>query len=199
MNQQSDTTISTLRDALRLPVEQIETTRLCPIFVPSSFFTPGNWPGPYLNLRAKRIGLTWTVMFPDQTMRYVDHSMATYWEGKGLDWRKVAVSNLREHTGDSLGTHEFRRLDGSVYAIAMMHSDGVGPSRILLRQQLSKLFPEGYRIGVPEMSCGIAFSTGVEESEMNKVRSVIEHCFQDGTRPLAPGIYDPDDLLPDTN
>jgi ribosome modulation factor len=38
----------------------------------------------------------------------------------------------------------------------MMHPDGWGPSRLLLREELEKAFPEGYRAAIPEMSCGLA-------------------------------------------
>jgi hypothetical protein len=78
----------------------------------------------------------------------------------------------------------------------MMHPDGIGPSRLLSRDRLAKLFPLGYRVALPEMGCAFAFSVDVDASEMAKLRRLIENCFRDGTRPLAPGIYMPDDLLP---
>jgi hypothetical protein len=105
---------------------------------------------------------------------------------------------LAEHSPGNLGTHEFRRGGGKIYAVAMMHEDGIGPSRILLRDQLLGLFPEGYKVALPEMGCAFAFSSDVQEAEINKLQGLIDDCYRKGTRPLAAGIYTPEDLLPAT-
>ncbi|SPE31254.1 hypothetical protein SBA3_1760025 [Candidatus Sulfopaludibacter sp. SbA3] len=38
--------------------------------MPSIIGQRGNWPGPYTRLRANEIGLTRTLLLPNQTMRY---------------------------------------------------------------------------------------------------------------------------------
>ena len=199
MTKEPDSTLDALRKGLALAPDQIKTNLVTPVFVPSSFFSLGNWVGPYLELRAKEIGLTWSVMLPNQTMRYVDRDLAQYWEQSGLDWKRIALRNLSEHSNQNPGTHEFRRANGERYAVAMMHEDGIGPSRLLLRDQLSHVFPNGYRVALPEMSCALAFMRDLEPSEFAQIRELIDRCFEKGTRPLAPGIYDPDDLLPVAN
>ena len=128
-------------------------------------------------------------------MRYVDRALAEYWEAKGLDWRAQAFANLLERTDQNPGTHEFSRPDGKVYAIVMIHPDGLGPSRLLLKERLSPLFPEGYKVALPEMSCGLAFSSDADESELTKLKGIVDQCYRSGARPLAPGIYRPKDLL----
>ncbi len=79
----------------------------------------------------------------------------------------------------------------------MMHQDGIGPSRILLRDRLESLFPEGYRVAVPEMSCALAFSKELDGFELATIQNTVAGCFQTGTRPLAPGLFDSEDLLPE--
>jgi hypothetical protein len=123
--------------------------------------------------------------------------MAKHWEAEILDWKELALSNLAAQTDGNPGTHVFRRENGEIYGVAMMHPDGLGPSRLLLRDRLSKLFPSGYRVALPEMSCALAFSVDVDVSEMTTLQDIVDKCYQDGTRPLASGIYAPDDLLPD--
>lgn len=181
---------------MALQPEEIDTGNLAPVFAPSSFFVSGNWPGPHISLRTREIGLTWAVLFPEESMRYVDFRLAEYWDCHGVDWKSLSHAYLKNHTGEELGTHKFCRPDGEIYGLAFMQPDGIGPSRLLLRDRLSAAFPGGYRVALPEMSCGIAFSVGLSENELANVHSVIENCYRRGTRPLAPGVYTPEDLLP---
>ena len=192
----AETQLRTICKGLDLTPDQLDIDSLVPLFVPSSFFAAGNWPGPYERLRAREIGLAWSVLLPDQSMRYVDHAVAQYWAGRGTDWKERALRNLAKFSGESPATHAFRRVTGEIYAVAMMHSDGIGPSRLLLRDQLASLFPLGYRVALPEMSCAFALSGDLDDDEKSRLRRLVEDCYQNGTRPLAVGMYTPEDLLP---
>jgi len=176
--------------------DRIDTAKLFPIFVPASFFACGNWPGPYSRLRGPEIGLTWTVLLPNHTMRYVDFAMKHHWEARQLDWKALALRNLSDQTNNQPGVRELRRTTGEISSIAFMFEDGLGPSRLLFRGGLAERFPAGYRVAMPEMSCGLAFAKDLEGQDLASVQGVIDRCYRTGTRPLAPGSYDPDDLLP---
>ncbi|SPF44414.1 conserved hypothetical protein [Candidatus Sulfopaludibacter sp. SbA4] len=180
----------------RQTLESFEAS-LVPIFVPSAFFADGSWFGPYQRLRARQIGLTWAVMRPNNMQLYVNQALQACWAKQGLDWQALALRNLSEHTGDPPATHALRRDNGEIYSVAFMHSDALGPSRLLLRDRLSAIFPAGYRVAIPEMSCGFAMSLELEKKEMAELQDLIEGCHRKGTRPLAPGIFDSDDLLPE--
>jgi hypothetical protein len=184
-----------MREALDLGPDRIEISNLLPIFVPASFFALGNFPGPHTRLRAPDIGLTWTVLFPNQTMRYVNFAIERYWEERGLDWKQLALDNLAARTKDHAGVREMRNESG-LSAIAFMFEDGLGPSRLLFRGSLSERFPAGYRVAIPEMSCGIAFARDLDGEPLDRIRTMIDHCYRKGTRPLSPIVYDPDGLLP---
>ena len=184
------------RRSLDLKPEQIDLTQVLPIFVPGSFFARGNWCGPFTRLRTPDIGLTWTVLMPGQSMRYVDFAMQQYWEAQRVDWKTLAQTNLGTQSNRSRGVREMRSKQGSLSAIAFMFEDGLGPSRLLFRGSLAERFPNGYRVAMPEMSCGLAFAKDLEGEEMATVQGVIDHCYRSGTRPFVPGTYDPDDLLP---
>ena len=186
-----------MRKGLDLRPDEVDLKMIVPIFTPAAFFAKGNWLGPYDRLRAPDIGLTWTLLLPDQTMRYVDIAMAGHWDGLGIDWKAMALQNLAEHTGGRPFTHGVCRPGGELYSVAFMHPDGMGPSRLLFRAAISAIFPGGYRIALPEMSCALAFSADVDEKERATVEGVISGCYQKGTRPLSPAIYEPDDLLPE--
>jgi hypothetical protein len=185
-----------MREGLNQRPDHLDTARLLPVLVPSSFFSLGNWPGPYARLRAAEIGLTWTVLLPGQTMRYVNFATQEHWDAQQLDWKTLAMRNLNDHTVNRPGLRQMRRANGELSAMAFMFADGLGPSRLLFRGTLREHFPAGYRVAIPEMSCGIAFANDLEGEELATVMGVIEHCHKNGTRPLAPGTYDADDLLP---
>ncbi len=187
-----------IRESLGLLPEQIDTSHLLPMFVPASFFALGNWPGPYARLRTPDIALVWAVLFPNQTLRYVDDDMLQYWELCRVDWKAIAMRNLQERAqGENV--RQFRRPnqpDGKLISLVFMSEDGLGPSRLLFRGTLNEQFPNGYRVAIPEMSCGVAFSKDAPEPELTTILTMIANCYQKGTRPLSPGVYDPDDLLP---
>lgn len=190
-----ETQLNQLRQNLDLQADQIDITNVLPIFVPSSFFVKGNWVGPFLRLRAAEAGLTWSVLLPNQTMRYVDYGMVQRWEEQQLDWKALAMKNLSDRTNGQ-NTREIRKPTGETSAIAFMHEDGYGPSRLLFRGGLAERFPQGYKVAMPEMSCGFAFGKDLEGGDLSTVLNVIDQCYRKGTRPFSPAIYDPDDLLP---
>lgn len=186
-----------IQKGLNLHPTEMDIRNLFPMFAPASFFKTGGWPGPYLLPGADGVGITWALTLPDQGMRYLDQRMCAHWEVEGVDWKAAAFANLREATKERLYTHGIARKKGGLFAAAMMHPDGMGPSRLLLRESLQQLFPEGYRVSIPEMSCGIALSRELDAEEDAAIRDIIGKCFGDGTCPLAPGIFEPDEILPD--
>jgi hypothetical protein len=91
---------------------------------------------------------------------------------------------------------EVRKPTGELSSIAFMFEDGYGPSRLLFRGSLSKRFPRGYRVAMPEMSCGFAFAKDLDGPDLATTINLIDRCYRKGTRPLSPVVYDPDGLLP---
>ncbi len=167
---------------------------LWPIFVPTSFFEAGNWPGPYVRCRIPHLGMTWAIL-SGHSMTYLDHDTARGWDQRGIRWREQALENVRAVVTHTPYTHEFRNLAGELYAIAIMSDDGVGPSR-LLEGNFAALFPAGYLVGLPEMSCGLVVAVTARPDEMAKVADIARHCFEEGTRPLVPGLHAPEELAP---
>jgi len=196
MQMSVESQMSQIMQGLGLQPEQIDTAHLLPIFVPASFFDSGNWPGPYTRLRAPDIGLTWAVLLPDQTMRYVDDDMLQYWELCRVDWKAIAMRNLDDQTKGQPGVGQLQSDSGKLLALTFMFEDGLGPSRLLFRSKLTEQFPGGYRVAIPEMSCGVAFAKDLSGPNLAEIEDMISKCYQNGERPLAAGVYDPDDLLP---
>ena len=60
--------------------EEVDLSRVAPLFVPATFAAVGNWPGPIDRLKDTEVALTWAVMTPNQTMEYVSREMVSYWK-----------------------------------------------------------------------------------------------------------------------
>jgi hypothetical protein len=127
-------------------------------------------------------------------MRYVDREIEAYWDRERINWKERALENLKR-VSDQLWTHEFRSDDGRLFAVAMMHPDGFGPSRLLLREPLAQQFPDGYLVALPEMSCGVTVSVSASRDERLKIDDLVVKCFEGGTRPLVRGVHEPSLLL----
>lgn len=182
--------IEALRASLVTPPSNLPLTQLLPIFVPSSFFALGNWPGPYELSRIEQLGLTWAFFLPSHAMRYLDGGVRAWLELRKVDWKKQARDNADRLAEASPWTHEFRDENGAIYAVAMMHEDGAGPTRLLAERHLHQQFPNGYLVALPEMSCGIAISTTASPADTAKIAKLVEDCFESGTRPLVAGLHD---------
>jgi hypothetical protein len=184
--------VRALNEGLEQRPEELPIASLLPVLVPASFFEKGNWIGPHEAVGIDGVGLTWAFEQPEQTMLYLSHSAASHWESRGVDWREEAFENLSERSS-RFSTGEFQREDGSekTFALVFMHEDGFGPSRLLFDETLQELFPNGYRIAMPEMSCGIALSVEATDIEIAKIEAVIAHCYEHGTRPLISGLHSP--------
>jgi hypothetical protein len=174
----------------------MDIRKLFPMFAPASFFAGGRWPGPFEVLAAKGIGLTWALDIEGGGMRYLDRPMCALWEGENVDWKAAAMANLRASTKDIFTHRVGRRSGDGIFAGALMHPDGWGPSRLLLRGALEEAFPEGYRIAIPEMSFALAISCRLDQEEEGFVEDMVAKCFQSGTRPLAPRIFEATEILP---
>ena len=173
--------------------ETLNLDDLAPVLVPDSLFQAGEWPGPHELLDVPGLGVTWVILKPQQVKRWVDFDAQRYWDRQGVAWMDRAIQNLRKHSeGSDLWTHEYRRDDGFVFAVAMMHPDGVGPSRILLKDQLDRAFPDGYLVAVPERTCALVLSARASDTEYSKIEGVVEECFRIGTLPTVPGLHEPE-------
>jgi hypothetical protein len=185
--------LAALRNSLEAAPASLSVDALMPVLVPASFFARGNWVGPHEEVGIDGVGLTWAIEQPEQTMRYLDHGLAKYWSDQGIDWRERAFDHLGDRSQSTFATGSFPRDDGSgtPFALVFMHGDGFGPSRLLFDESISEFFPEGYRIAMPEMSCGIAVSATASEAELARIRDIVDHCYRNGTRPLVPGFHPP--------
>jgi hypothetical protein len=193
MNEADD--VAALRRAMTLGLQPNDIEHVVPIIVPRELVSLANWPGPTLRLRSPLLGLTWTLIRPEQTMTYVNHQRVRAWEEEGLtDWRERAISNLRQLEEGRLWTHEKRDDAGRLLCAAMMHEDGLGSSRLLLRDELLHHAGGEYRIGMPDRSCGMLFPLAAGTGNMRDAARIVREMFEGATTPMLGDLLDPASL-----
>src|SRR5262249_22559412 len=129
-------------------------------------------------LPTPELAIVWVLVTPGGVL-YVTVDQVRGWEARGIAWRTVGITNLREATRSSVFTHETRREDGSPVWFGMLHGDGLGSSRALLDDALSYYLGDHYFVAVPERSCGIAIPGDLTNAEREGVMAdVVEPCFR---------------------
>jgi len=166
-----------------------------PVFVPSSFVETGSLPGPYQTSRARGVVLAWAALMPGDAVQYILHEMQSDWDAQGIDWKTRALQNLRERTPEPMASGALFRDNGETWLISLMHSDGLGPSRLLLTDELERLFPKGYRVAMPERNRGFAFAEDLDDVDTDTIESLIQGSYSRAEQPLSPEIFSPDHLL----
>jgi hypothetical protein len=174
--------------------EGFPITELRPVLIPSSIFELDHWIGPYHHFENLPVSLTWAYMRPNQTMQYLNSATAVALEAKGCDWRSAALNALSGDVARQPWTHEWKNASGAVRAVALMHDDGVGPSRLCMLSRYDLLFPEGFTFFVPERSCAILLSNDAESIVRDRITSVVERCHRDAEVPMHNEPFTSDEL-----
>jgi hypothetical protein len=171
----------------------LDTVR--PLIVPRDYFDSGQFPAPHERLAASDLALTWVELLEDERMLYITPARAESWDREAPDWREQALNAMRAADEGRVYTHEKRTSWGDLAWVSMMHDDGLGSSRLLLRAELEMEFPAGYWIALPDRSCGMAISRSLSITEVDELRSLVAKMHRNATTPMLPDLRDPDDLL----
>jgi hypothetical protein len=186
--------IEAVRRALNAGMADSDIQNVLPIIVPRTYFEMGNWVGPYAYLRSQALGLTWTVLHSDRAMVYVNRERALSWEEDAIDWRERARNNLERLSSRQLWTHEKRDESGRVLWAAMMHDDGLGSARLLLRERLLSALEGDYQVGLPDRSCAVVVPLSAGHDNLSQASEMVRGMFQGATIPMLGDLLDPVDL-----
>jgi hypothetical protein len=158
---------------------------LYPLIVPAEYVQSGVWNLPHSLLKATDLILTWVVLHEGQGMVYVTADQVAQWQRGGIKWSAVALENMRRDTGNNPATHKKRDENANLQWVAMMQPDGLGSSRVLMTDELEKLFPNGYSLAIPERSVGMALSASATPQYEASFREVVRNCHRNGTTPMV--------------
>ena len=169
---------------------------LFPLIVPADYVQSGTWKLPHLRLRLSELILTWVVLHERQTMVYVTEDQVNHWKRLEIEWEQIAIENMKRDSGEGPATHEKRDASGNLQWIAMMQSDGLGSSRVLMTEELRSLFPGGYQLAIPERSVGMALSTEANPEDRAAFAEAVQKCYRVGITRMLGKLLDPIDVLP---
>lgn len=180
------------------PAPEAEGVKTCalddlyPILIPKTFAETGAWVGPVEALDVDGLDLSWAVQKADTNwVNYLSHAMVASWQEQGADWRAAATANLTRRVATQPWSGELRDDEGRMILVVFLHDDGLGPSRLLVPGLLDEVFPNGYEVAIPELTCAVAVGR-VEGEEDPRAEQMIQGCFADGTRPVSPRRYAPE-------
>ena len=168
---------------------------LLPLIVPVEYAESGVWKLPHSELNARDLILTWVILSEGQTMVYVTAEQVNDWKRREMDWEAIAFENMRQATGEHPATQERRDASSKLQWIAMMQADGLGSSSVLMARELSKLFPQGYLLAIPERSVGMAISTDAVPFQRESFMEVVRKCQSAGITKMLDRLLEPKDLL----
>lgn len=163
---------------------------LYPLFAPKAFAETG-WVGPIDALDVEGLDLTWGLVGEGGGLDYFTWAMVEECAAKSLDWRGIASENLGRLAETRPWSHEYKNDNGRMVFVTFLNEDGLGPSRLLVPGLLDQVFPQGYEVAVPELTCAVAVGR-VEGAEDPLAEEFIQSCFKDGTRPVSPKRYPPE-------
>lgn len=165
---------------------------LYPMLLPKAFAETGAWVGLTETIDAEGLDLSWGVLTPPNWINYLDREMIAFWEGRGLDWRKAAAANIARLASERPWSGHFTDHAERITIVAFLHEDGLGPSRLTVPGLLDEVFPHGYEVAVPELTCAIAIGRFPDAKEDPRAEQIIQSCFAEGTRPVSPKRYPPE-------
>lgn len=169
------------------------TAHVFPIIVPRSYLAYDNWPGNYLLLNHPELAVTWVELTSDNAMLYVNKDRHKQLEAKYGDLHRHAMSVLRQQSENELATHVKEDGDRTIF-LGMMHSDGLGSSRLLLLPELHTRISNGFQLAIPDRSCGLVMPLGLPAEDVSAFATMVSNCYEGATTPMLAGIYNSHDF-----
>jgi len=128
-----DPALAQLQRDVRASPSEFPIGDLRPVLIPSPILAHKSWIGPKHYFENLPVSLTWAYLRPENTMMYLSFDSAEALDAKRIDWRLHSKEAAQREFAEPLWTHEFKGESDSVEAVALFHSDGLGPSRLLFR------------------------------------------------------------------
>lgn len=159
-----------------------------PLIVPADYCANGTWILPHYKFANKSFILTWVIFSGEGAMLYLTQQKYLELNSIGQNWQAQAFENLRHSIGENENFFSSYKIssDGKrLIFIAFLNGDGIGSSRILLSDELTKAFPNGYYIALPDRSCGLIISKDIADREMREAKKLIKKMFKGATTPMS--------------
>ena len=163
------------------------TDDLLPVVIPTEIVAHPLWPGVHKRWN-DTLSVTWAHLREPNTTTYLTKSEAEELTATGIPYAQLAWDNLRRRSSGRVWTHA-KEEAGEIHFVALLHGDGLGPSRLLLRDDLRQAFPGGFRFCVPERTCAIVFSEQASPAALETVQTIVKGCFEGGRESVSTRVF----------
>ncbi|MEO3403282.1 hypothetical protein AAFN85_05235 [Mucilaginibacter sp. CAU 1740] len=170
----------------------MDLNQIYPLIVPRSYYSEGSWELPHQQFYNKQFLLTWVFFTGSGVMSYITKEQFVVLNENHSGWQQTSFENLRHSITDkeNFFTHHATGSDGkTIIFLAFVHGDGIGSSRILLSNELSNIFPNGYQVALPDRSVGIVVPNGINLQEMKEVKQMTNDMYKKATTPMSGQVY----------
>lgn len=146
------------------------------------------WPGPLDRLSQVPFGVSWVETHDDRSWVTVDHHKAAFLAGNHPDWRGQAFANLRAACGHAASGDKDDE-HGLPFIKILGHSDGLGPSRLLIPELFAAELGPDYQTAIPGSHYALAFRAKLSRGETADVRNMIGYGVRGGVGPRSARRY----------
>jgi len=170
---------------------------VCPLIVPANYHVKDVWGFPHQAFNNTNYILTWVSIIGSEPMLYMTQDIYNRLSARHPNWQRQAIENLRHLARDNENffTHFKKTSDNSkVLFIAFENGDGIGSSRILLKIELSKIFPNGYYVALPDRNFGMAIAKDISEKDLKQTKTLVKKMYKVATSPMSPVLHAPIDF-----
>jgi hypothetical protein len=148
-----------------------------PLIVPANYYVKGTWELPHHTLPNQSFILTWVTFDTRSTMNYLTQDQYQELNTKYEGWQQNSFENLRLSIANNENFFSEYKMaaDGQqILWLCIMNSDGIGSSRILLSNELTKAFPNGYYVALPDRSSGLVIASDITDKDLKEIKDMVK-------------------------
>ncbi|RYU81827.1 hypothetical protein [Hymenobacter persicinus] len=169
----------------------VDLNRLQPLIVPAAYVQLNGWDLPHSPLPNLAFVVTWVEF--EEGLTYLTREEFEELEATAPGWPQRALDNVRQ-------TQWFHRQHkhgqaGELDWIAFLNDDDTSSSsKVLLQWELSRIFPEGYLVGIPDRACALVVSAHCTGDALTQVRELMAQMYATATTPMSHELYPSSDF-----
>jgi hypothetical protein len=163
-----------------------EEVKLHPLLITKEYLETGVWDLPHVALPNDEFLLTWVNY--DEAITYLSRDEYQDLETSKPNWQQDSFDNVRQ----TRYFHHYQQQNesGKLEWLAFLNDeDTISSSKVLLWFELSRLFPEGYHVAIPDRACGVVVSNTCSDDALQQVIQLIEQMYADASIPMSAKLY----------
>jgi len=175
----------------------ISLDNIYPLIVPANYYVKGTWELPHHPFSNQPFSLTWVTFGSAATMNYLTQEQYQELNKKYDGWQQKSFENLRLSIADNENIFSQFKMsaDGQqLLWLCFMNGDGIGSSRILLSNELTKAFPNGYYLAFPDRSCGMVIAKEISDKELKEIENMVKGMYNGATTSMSGQLHPASDF-----